>query len=412
VSCATATSRTGTSASATADSIDIVIATARSDHVRPDASILVRVAGRTHDGPVLGPRALNRALLARQMLLDRERLPAHEVIERLVGLQAQIPADPYVGSWTRIASFDPHELSGLIEDRRAVRTSLMRSTIHLVTADDALGLRPVIEPVLERGFFGQSFGKALDGVTVDDVLASAVAMLEEEPRTASELRELLGARWPGRDTEALALSAKFLLPLVQVPPRGLWQRAGRPTWAPIHTWLGRPITGGACIDDVVRRYLAAFGPATVADVSRWSGLRRLRETIERLRPELVTFRDEHGTELFDVPEAPRPDPDADAPPRFFPSYDNVSLSHANRDRIISRTHLDGGTIGKPFFTVDGFVAGTWTQSRTKRALTVEVSPFARLSKANQSSVAEEADALAAFLGSGAEGHVVFSDERE
>ena len=250
----------------------------------------------------LSPRAVNRALLARQLMLQRERRLAADAIEHLLGMQAQVPVDPYVGLWSRLEGFDPAELSDLLDARDAVRATLMRATIHLVSARDALFLRPLLQPVPTRTFNGQ-FGRKVDGVDRDALLAAGRALVEERPRTRAELRAELGARWPEHDAEALALAVTFMVPLVQVTPRGLWGRSGRATWATIEDWLGHPLEREPSFDELVLRYLAAFGPATAMDAQAWCGLTRLREVTDRLRPRLRAFRSEDGRELLDLPDA-------------------------------------------------------------------------------------------------------------
>jgi Winged helix DNA-binding domain len=348
---------------------------------------------------VLGQRALNRALLERQLLLRRERRPAAEAVEHLVGMQAQNPRDPYVALWTRLEGFDPDELGRLVADRRMVRGPLMRTTLHLVSADDCLTLDPLLRPMLERAFWtGTPFGRQIKGVDVDAVLCAGRALLDERPRTTAELREQLGRRWPDHDAGSLAYAVHHLVPVVQVPPRGVWGRKGVPTWATTEHWLGRRVDPAPSIDEIVLRYLAAFGPASVMDVQAWSGLTRLREVADRLRPRLRGFRDEQGRELLDLPDAPLPDPDTPAPVRFLPEYDNVVLGHADRSRIT------GGAAGWPTdglhwspLLVDGFVRGAWRLTQERGAATLTVEPLGRLSGPARTAVADEGARLLAFL---------------
>ena len=349
-------------------------------------------------GDRLTTRALNRALLARQLLLRRWRLTAEEAIEGLVGLQAQEPPDPYLGLWSRLEGFRPEELSGLIADRKVVRIGLMRATIHLVTASDCLTLRPVMQPVLERTYRSSPFTKDLGGADLEELLAVSRTLYEERPRTVKEMRALLHERWPDGDPVSLAHSVRFLLPLVQVPPRGLWRTPGQVIQTTAAAWLGRPLERSPSVDRVVLRYLAAFGPATVADVRTWSGLTGLREVIERVRPELRTFTDERGRELFDLADAPRPDPDTPAPPRFLPVYDNVALSHADRGRIVSDEHrrrlLSEEGFGLGGVLVDGFARATWKLSKSG---TLELRPLDRLTRDQRTAVTDEATGLLDFL---------------
>lgn len=360
---------------------------------------------------VLSLRALNRALLARQMLLSRVKLSAAGAIERLAGMQAQAPLAPYIGLWTRLEGFHPDELAELIAGRQAVRGSLMRATVHLVTARDCLTLYPLVRPVLERGFYsGSPFGRRLAGMDVAPVLAAGRALLDERPRTRIELRRLLGPRWPERDADALAYAISYLVPTVQVPPRGLWGASGQATLAATETWLGRSVDPAPSSDDMVMCYLAAFGPASIADAQVWSGLTRLRETFERLRPQLLTFRDERGTELFDLPDAPRPDPETPAPPRFLPEYDNLLLSHADRTRVMAAERQvplmpgNGGSSG--MVLLDGFFHALWKITRHEDSATLRITPFVPLSAQNRDALAEEGTGLLAFAASDAQTHDV------
>jgi len=351
----------------------------------------------------LDRRTLNRALLGRQLLLRRETRPIPEVVEHLVGLQAQEPVDPYIGLWSRLVGFDPEELGRLITERRVLRAQLMRATIHLVTDRDAQALSPVMRPVLRRTFFSQSpFGRNLAGLDLDAVMAAGRALIEEQPRTRAELRRLLGPRWPDRDAASLAQAVTYLLPLVQVPPRGVWKRSGQAKWALTEVWLGRPLASDASPEGAILRYLAAFGPATVGDIRTWCGLSGIREVIERLRPGLRTFRDESGRELWDVPDGLIPDPDTPAPVRFLPVYDNVVLSHQDRSRIIDdddRRRVLAAAYEGSFGTIliDGFARATWRMAREAGRPSLKIGLLDPLSASDLDDVTNEGERLLAFI---------------
>jgi len=250
----------------------------------------------------LSRRALNRATLARQLLLRRADLPVLDTVEHLVGLQAQVPLDPYTALWSRLDGFRPGALADLLVERRVVRTVVMRGTIHLVTADDCLLLRPLVQPVLDAELARhRDYAPHLRELDLEPVLEFARTVFAERPRTGPELRAALGERFSGHDGAALAYACRCLLPLVQVPPRGVWGRTAAVATTTAESWLGRPLAERPSLDEVVLRYLAAFGPAAVADIGTWSRVTGLREVVERLRPGLRTFRDERGRELFDSP---------------------------------------------------------------------------------------------------------------
>jgi hypothetical protein len=349
---------------------------------------------------VLSTRELNRTLLDRQMLLRRHRLSISEALERLVGMQAQVPTSPYFGLWSRVQAFQPEGLGALVAARKVVRLALMRATLHLVTARDCLALRPVLQAAADRTFrVGSPYGRKLAGLDLDEVVAAGRALLEERPRTLAELRALLGARWPDRDPASLAYAVHYLLPLVQVPPRGVWGQSGRPTCTTADYFLGKPLGARRAPDELVIRYLRAFGPATVQDVQTWSGLARLQEVMDRLGRRLRRFRDQRGRTLYDVLQGRRAHPDSAAPPRFLPDYDNVLLSHADRTRIIAADaskHLPAAGLPPGTLLVDGFVQGLWTWSETRGRAILHVTTFRKLTGDERAAVEKEGLGLLAF----------------
>lgn len=352
--------------------------------------------------PTLSLRALNRATLARQLLLERIRLTPAEALEHLVGMQAQLPNAPYVALWSRIEDFDTASLSELVADRRAIRLLLMRGTIHLVTADDALALRPVMQPALERDVLGNStYGKTrLAGLDLNAVLDAGRELVADRPMTNTQLRDALAVRWPDRDPASLAYAVRGLLPMVHVTPRGIWQRSGPIALTTVEAWLGRSVDPVADVDRIVLRYLAAYGPSSVADAQSWSRLTGLREVFDRLRSRLAVFQDERGRELFDLPDAPRPDPETTAPPRFLPEYDNVLLAHADRTRFVDdvvrqRIQAEGLAIGS--LLVNGFAGGTWTTARHDGATVMTVRPIEPMADVDRETVVAEGARLLAFV---------------
>lgn len=354
----------------------------------------------------LSSRALSRALLARQLLAERAPMTVPAAVEHLVGLQAQAPTPPYFGLWSRVAGFDPEELSALLEQRRMVRTTAMRGTVHLLSDRDAVQLCPLTRIALERSF-ASGHGKRLGGADPWAVAATARELIEERPRTAAELGPLLHAYWPEAQERSLAMAARALLDLVQLPPRGLWGRSGQPLFALAESWLGRPLAKEPCVETMVLRYLGAFGPASVRDAQMWSGLTRLGEVVARLRPQLRVFTDEAGTELYDLPDAPRPDPELPLPARFLAEYDNAILSHADRSRLmddqvrralVSRNGQVPGT-----FLLDGRVRGTWRAETRRKAATLTLTSFGALSGGERDALEKEGHALLAFATDGAPG---------
>ena len=346
------------------------------------------------EGAVLDARALNRALLERQLLLRRAELSAGDALRHLIGLQAQSPNAPYVALWSRLADFDADDLSALVSTRRAVRISLMRWTLHLVTARDCLALRPVLQPVMDRRM-KSGLGRQLHGVDLDRLVEFGRALVEKAPCTLGDAGRALAMEWPGHEPRVLANALSALAPLVHVPPRGIWGRNGRAEQTTAQRWLGRPLERSTQPDELILRYLGAFGPATAADIRTWSGLTGLTEAIDRLRPELRSFRDEQGRELLDLPGAPLPDPDTPAPVRFLPEFDNVVHAHADHSRIVAESHRRH--VLPKTFLVDGFVAGTWRLIRGRSVITLEIAPFSEITRCDRVALAEEAMRLLGFL---------------
>ena len=350
---------------------------------------------------MLSPRALGRATLARQMLLTRERTTVLAAVERLVGLQAQLARPPHVGLWSRIREFAREDLTRALQRREVVRATLMRCTLHLMSARDYVQLRAVIQPVLDRAM-KSVLRERTDGLGLPALISAARTHLQEKPRTFEALRDLLVEGDPEGDVRAMGYAVRCLLPLVQVPTDTAWGFPAAADFALADAWLGQPIpTAEASPLPLVSRYLAAFGPASVSDMQTWSGLQGLREVFEALRPTLLTFRDDRGRELFDLPDAPRPPEDLDAPVRFIPDFDNLVLGHDDRRRLISDEHRAAIFLPNlrilPTFLVDGRVAGTWKVEAKKASATLVIEPFAAVSRPARGALTEEGDALLRFL---------------
>lgn len=351
-------------------------------------------------GDVLTTRALNRATLARQMLLAREKTTALKAVERLVGLQAQLARPPYLALWSRVAGFRAEDLNRLVHARKVVRGTLMRITLHLVSTKDYVGLRPLLQPMLSADF-RRALRDRIPGLEVELVLEAARACLEDRPCTFNEVRALLGKRWPRFDERALGYAVRTHLPLVQVPADTAWGWPGAAAFALAESWIGRPLSKGWDERTLVLRYLAAFGPAGPRDAELWSGLTRLRETFEALRPRLRVFHDEKGRELFDLPKAPRPAEKRAAPVRFLPDYDNLLLAHADRTRVIPAAHKPKLATTNlrvlAVFLVDGFVAGGWRIERSRASAALLLEPFESLSRTARAELTEEGKALLRFV---------------
>jgi hypothetical protein len=344
----------------------------------------------------LDRRTLNRTLLARQLLLDRRRSGAEGVISHLLGLQSQAPASAYPGLWTRLADFGFDELGTLLTDRKAVRLVLMRSTVHLVTAADALRLRPWVQPALDRGLRSSQWAAGTVGVDQAELIAYGREVLAEQPLGPAELRTVLSERWPAADPASLVNALRVWAPLVQVPPRGLWGASAGPRYALLDDWLGAPMADPDPAD-LVRRYLAAYGPASPADMQRWCGLTGLRSVFTALgcRPHTA----EDGRTLYDLPDGELADPDTEVPARFVADFDNLLLSHADRTRIVATEHwprvMTVNGILRGTVLIDGFVGGTWRFERAKGTAAIVVTPFARLRAADRDALTAQGERLLA-----------------
>lgn len=358
---------------------------------------------------VLSIGELNRATLARQLLTERASLPVTAAVERLVGMQAQLASAPFVGLWTRLHNFSRDDLAHLIENRTIIKATMMRATLHLFTADDYLLLRGAVQPALDAA--QESIAKRRDGdVDVDRVLKMAKAYLSESPRAFAEISAYFAEQMPQFDIGAIRYTIRTKIPLVQVPVSGGWSYPGNPQFTLAEEWLGKPVSAENHFKTLVFRYLAAFGPATVTDLQKWSGMGKLKAAVDQLKSELVTYRDETRRELFDLPDMPIPDADLSVPVRFLPEFDNLLLAHDKRTRVIadqhkSKVYLPGLRVAATIL-IDGFVGGVWRVSARKKVATLEIEPFDKLTKKQQAALMQEAENLVRFIEPEAQTHVV------
>lgn len=348
---------------------------------------------------VLDTRALNRALLARQMLLEREKVSVVNAVERLVGMQAQIPRPPFMGLWTRVKAFDREDLRRAFHAKTVVRATAMRGTIHILSARDFRRFRPLLAPALVKG--AQSIvGRRTVNMDIEAMYAAGRAFFSTAA-PFDDFRKHLERKRIGDDIRAIAYTVRLGVPLVMVPTDDTWGFPSNAGFLLAEQWLGASDKAEATLEMMVTRYLAAFGPATPADATVWSGIRGLRDVFEKLRPRLATFRDDRKRELFDLPDAPRPDADTPVPIRFLPEYDNAVLSHDDRRRIIADEHrpivIYKNLSVRGTFLVDGFVAGIWRSERKTKSATMALTPFVKISRRDVAEVEREGGAALAFL---------------
>ena len=359
------------------------------------------MASRKAIGASISLEELNRATLSRQFLLERTQQDVQAVVHRLVGLQAQTPHTWYTGLFARISGFDPTLTSKLLETGQLVRIAVMRSTIHVLNARDAYGLRPLAQPVLDRGL-ASGFGKKLDGVDQEAVLEASVDMFRSnEPLTFKQIAVALADRWPDADPHALSMVARHRLELAQVPPRGLWRTSGPVAHLPLQAWAVGCETAPFSVEELARRYLAAFGPATVADLQVWSGLTRLKGVVESMADELLPFIGPANEQLWDLPDASRPGANVSAPVRFLYDYDNLLLSHRDRSRFTTSEYMDR-EFAKQATTpclvlVDGMTSATWRLVQEAGNSEMRISPLRTMSSRERADVVAEGRALGGVL---------------
>jgi hypothetical protein len=349
-------------------------------------------------GMGMSVRAVGRATLARQLLLERHGLSAVAAVERLAGMQGQEPKHPYAGLWTRLQGFDAGDLSKAVEDRTLVRATMMRGTLHLMSATDYLAFRMTLQPVLAGGL--SVLAERSEGVEPDEVVEAAREVLADGPLTFTAIRKALTERFPGLNDRALGYTTRMLVPLVMVPDGSRW---GYPANAPFtlaDAWLGKQPATRAAPAKLVRRYLAAFGPATPADFQTWSGL-QAKPVFDELRDRLVVLKDAQGKDLYDLPDGPRPDEDTEAPVRFLPEFDNLLLAHAKRTRIIADEHkpvvFTKNLRVKATYLVDGLVAGLWSTELKRGTATLTLTPFGKLTRKHRTELEREGERLLGFL---------------
>ncbi len=359
-------------------------------------------------------REINRATLARQLLLKRAALPVAAGVERLVGLQAQSARAPFVGLWTRLENADRAAISEQIADRALVKATMMRATLHLVTAADYAWLRAALEPALAAARDSIVKRRGAD-FEIGDALAAARPFLAEQPRTFAEITALFEELMPAVDVGALRYTVRTTLPLVQVPDESAWSYPGNPKFALAESWLDRSVDAEPDFPELVRRYLAAFGPATVNDLQTWSGIGKLKAEVEKLKPELQVYRDEQGHELLDLPDLDLPPEDCLAPVRFLPEFDNLLLAHKDRRRVVAdeyrkQVYLPGLRVAATIL-VDGFVRGAWTTEKKKGIAALTITPFAPLTASDRAALSDEGERLIRFIEPDAKSYEVrFSEE--
>jgi hypothetical protein len=365
------------------------------------------------DVPVLTLRELNRATLARQMLLERASVPVVTAIERLAALQAQWAPSPYIALWSRLTKFERESLWNAIEKKHTViRARLMRGTLHLVSARDFYAYAVATQD-LQRGAWNRlQVGRGVDPRAVAKLAIAFARQPRAKEDVVAHLTDRLGS-FGGPYKWLIWRFVSAHADLVSAPPGGHWAYGGTDApYVSARHWIGdgsRPPEDEA-IALLIRRYLGAFGPASLADIAQFAGQvpPRIRPVLERLAPSLRRFSDETGRALFDLPRAPRPAAEVTAPVRFLPRYDELLIGYEHRERVIAAKHRGAvyakNALIEAVVLVDGLAAGTWGIERTKTDAIVRIRPFGALSRADRAAATREAEALARFMAPEAKTH--------
>lgn len=358
----------------------------------------------------LGPRDLNRALLARQGLLKRRRIGVAAALHACGGLQSQEPKDPFVALWSRVSGFRGEQLHEAARAREIVRGTWLRATIHTVSADDYVAFRTLLQPAVDRELTGARWRAIGGGFDEGQVETRARALMAREPMSAQALGEALLPHFPTADKSGLGLWVRTRIALAMVPGDERWGYSRPPRFVPAEQWLQRPLAA-ADPQALLLHGIGAIGPVTAGDLRTWSGLRGIAPQLEALRPQLKVFLDEQGRELFDLADAPRPRADTPAPVRFLPEYDNVLLSHDDRTRIVPTAHAprltqSANARGRRAVLVDGFVRAVWAWTCERGQAMLEVDAFERFDADTRGAIEAEAEALLRFLEPDAQTHRV------
>jgi hypothetical protein len=348
---------------------------------------------------VLSNRALNRATLARQMLLERSDWTPVEVVEFLCGLQSQQTHDPYIALWTRLNGFHHEDLTRLITDKTLLRATTMRGTLHLHTVGDMVGIRALVQPFLSAQW-QSNFLKRFGSENKAAALKAGIKLIDKEPMTSGKLGNDLKVKYPTAEPIALQTLVALHETLIQIPPTRVWGSGHAPVLQRIEKWLPDAPRPSLSRETLVQRYLAAFGPASINDMQTWCRLTKLSAEFKRIENELVTFEDEDGRVLYDLPDAPRPDGDTPAPVRFLPLYDNVYLGYDDRRRMLSPATAHLGNMFqafKPAVLIDGQINAGWAIEYKKGAAILAIAPYRKFTKSERQELEDEGLRFVMFM---------------